>query len=41
MSPISPLLLSYQASGGPLPALARPTSASVTISVSSCEATEV
>src|SRR5579859_4341191 len=41
MSPISPLVLSYQASGGPLPLPARPTSASVIVSVSSWDMTEV
>jgi hypothetical protein len=42
MSPISPFVPcgSYQASGGAL-LVARPTSASVTDSISSCEATEV
>jgi hypothetical protein len=38
MSPISPLVLSYHASGGAL-AAARPTSASVIVSIISCEAT--
>ena len=40
MSPISPLVLSYQASGGAL-TVARPTSQSVNVSIISCEATEV
>ena len=40
MSPISPLVESYQASGAPT-TVARPTSASVTASISSCEQTEV
>src|SRR5205814_9456927 len=40
MSPISPCAVSYQASGGPT-TVARPTSASVTASIISCEATEV
>jgi hypothetical protein len=40
MSPISPLLASYQASGAASD-LASPTSGSVVASTSSCEATEV
>jgi hypothetical protein len=40
MSPISPLLASYQASGGPK-TVASPTPASVTASIISCDATEV
>src|SRR5439155_15050994 len=40
MSPISPLFGSYQASGLPS-TVARPTSASVTASIISCEATEL
>jgi hypothetical protein len=40
MSPISPLVLSYHASGGPT-TVARPTSASVIASMSWCDATEV
>ena len=39
MSPISPLVESYQASGGPT-TVARPTSASVIASISSCDDTE-
>jgi hypothetical protein len=41
MSPISPLALSYQASGGPFATTARPTSASVIVSIISCDATDV
>jgi hypothetical protein len=40
ISPISPLLLSYHASGGAR-TVASPTSQSVIVSVISCEATEV
>jgi hypothetical protein len=40
MSPISPLFLSYHASGG-AKTLASPTSQSVIVSTISCEATEV
>jgi hypothetical protein len=41
ISPISPLLGSYQASGGPFATTARPTSASVIVSIISCDATDV
>jgi hypothetical protein len=40
ISPISPLALSYHASGGPMVG-ASPTSQSVIVSTISCEATEV
>ena len=40
MSPISPFVVSYQASGGPT-TLASPTSASVIVSTISCDATDV